>query len=71
MLNAVEDRARERGWLVVSETATAGFVSRMVRQLLPGLLREFDPATVRRRMTGLDFRVSMDPVRFQESKRFV
>ncbi len=53
MLNAVEDRARERGWLVVSETATAGFVSRMIRQQLPSLLRELDPDAVRRRMTGV------------------
>jgi hypothetical protein len=53
MLNAVEDRAREQGWLVVNETATAGFVSRMMTQQLPRLLRELDPDSVRRRMTGL------------------
>lgn len=53
MLNAVEDRARERGWLVVSETATPGFVARITAQHLPRLLREFDPAAVRRRLTGL------------------
>jgi hypothetical protein len=53
MLNAVEDRAREQGWLVVSETATAGFVFRMTQQHLPRLLRDFDPDAVRRRMTGV------------------
>ncbi|MGH2865987.1 MAG: ATP-binding protein [Solirubrobacteraceae bacterium] len=53
MLNAVEDRAREQGWLVVSETATAGFVSRMTQQHLPRLLRDFDPDSVRRRMSGV------------------
>ncbi len=53
MLNAVEDRARERGWLVVSETATPGFVSRMTQQHLPRLLRDFDPDAVRRRMSGV------------------
>ena len=36
MLNAVEDRAREHGWLIVSETATPGFVSRMTRSTSHG-----------------------------------
>lgn len=53
MLNAVEDRAKERGWLVVSETATQGFVTRMTQEHLPVLLREFDPVAVRRRISGL------------------
>lgn len=53
MLNAVEDRARERGWLVVSETATPGFVARITQQQVPRLLRDFDPEAVRRRMTGV------------------
>jgi hypothetical protein len=53
MLNAVEDRARQRGWLVISETATAGFVGRIVEQHLPRLLRDFDPDAVRRRLTGV------------------
>lgn len=53
MLNAIEDRAKERGWLVVSETASAGFVDRIAQQQLPRLLRQFDPAAVRRRLTGV------------------
>ncbi len=53
MLNAVEDRARERGWLIVSETATPGFVSRMTQQHLPRLLRDYDTNAVRRRMSGV------------------
>lgn len=53
LLNAVEDLAMQSGWLVVSETATAGFVSRIVGQHLPRLLREFDPEAVRRRLTSL------------------
>ena len=43
VLNAVEDIAREQGWLVVSETATPGFVQRLVEQHLPNLLRDHDP----------------------------
>lgn len=53
MLNAVEDRARELGWLVVSETASPGFVDRIARQELPRLLESFDPKAVRRRLTGI------------------
>lgn len=53
MLNAVEDRAKEFGWLVISETATPGFVERITHQHLPRLLRDFDPEAVRRRITGV------------------
>ena len=53
VLNAVEDRARERGWLVISETASPGFVGRITRQHLPPLLREFDPGAVRQRLSGV------------------
>ena len=52
MLNAVEDVAKELGWLVISETATPGFVERLAKQHLPRLLRDFDPDAVRRRLTG-------------------
>ena len=53
LLNAVEDRARARGWLVISETATAGFVSRLTGQHLPRLLRDFDPTTFRARLSSV------------------
>ncbi|HEV2362254.1 MAG TPA: ATP-binding protein [Acidimicrobiales bacterium] len=53
MLNAVEDRARELGWVVVNETASPGFVGRIVREQLPQLLRSFDPKAVRRAVTGI------------------
>jgi hypothetical protein len=53
MLNAVEARAREHGWVIISDTASPGFVDRIVRQHLPGLLREHDPKAVRRRLTGI------------------
>jgi hypothetical protein len=54
MLNAIEDRARERDWLIISETATAGFTDRITQQHLPRLLRTFDPDALRRRLTGLN-----------------
>ena len=43
MLNAVEDRARSLGWVVISETASPGFVERIVRQWL-GPLLDYDVA---------------------------
>src|SRR3984957_7077779 len=53
MLNAVEDRARQRGWLIVSETVTPSIASRVSQQNLPRLLRAFDPKAVQRRMRGV------------------
>jgi len=53
MLNAVEDRAKAMGWVVVSETASPGFVGRLAGQHLPRLLDTFDPKAVRRRLSGL------------------
>ena len=69
MLNAVEDRARERGWLVISETATPGFVERMTRQHLPRILRDFDPAAVQRRMKGLTAPLSIGRVDWDTVER--
>ncbi len=53
MLNEIEDRAKERGWVVVSETASPGFIERITRQQLPRLLRTFDPNAVRQRLKGI------------------
>src|ERR1019366_1135031 len=53
LLNAIEDRTRAKGWLVVTETASPGFVERIARQYLPRLLRDFDPDAVQRRLSGL------------------
>lgn len=52
MLNAVQDRARAHGWLVIEETATTGFVKRIVEQHLPTLLAERDPKAKKRRFEG-------------------
>lgn len=65
LLNAVEDQARERGWLVISETATAGFVDRLTRQHLPRLLRDFDPAAVRSRLSSLSLPMGLGGVSWE------
>jgi len=54
LLNAVENGAKSRGWLVISETASPGFLHRITAQHLPRLLRDFDPETVKRRLSGLN-----------------
>lgn len=54
MLNEVEDLARQQGWRVISETATPGFVSRLVSEHLPSLLREIDPDGTKSKLTGIN-----------------
>jgi hypothetical protein len=53
MLNAVQDEARSRGWLVIAETATPGLLQRITGEHLPQLLTEQDPKATRRRLTGI------------------
>ncbi len=65
MLNAVEDRARARGWLVISETASPGFITRITTQHLPRLLRDFDPQAVQRRLTGLSAPMSIGSISWE------
>jgi len=48
LLNAVEDRARERGWIVVSETATPGFTDRIARDHLARAIHRVDPPPTHR-----------------------
>src|ERR1700712_3710496 len=71
MLNAVEDRARQQGWLVVSETAPPGFIDRITQQHLPKLLRDFDPEAVQRRMKGYTAPVSIGRVDWDTVERHV
>ncbi|KAB1655326.1 ATP-binding protein [Pseudoclavibacter chungangensis] len=53
MLNALEDVARQAGWLVVAETATRGLADRIERDALPRLLAEHDPEAEHRRVAGV------------------
>lgn len=53
MLNEAEDLARQRGWLVVSETANPGFVERLVSEHLPALLRDVDPDATSSTLSGI------------------
>ena len=53
LLNAAEEQARSRGWLVISETATPGFIERLAGDHLPRALASIDPETVKRRLTSI------------------
>ena len=53
LLNAVQDEARSRGWLVITETATPGLLKRLTGEHLPQLLAEQDPKATRRRLSGV------------------
>lgn len=58
LLNAVEEEARARGWLVISATARTGVAQEITAVQLPALLSEHSPDAVIRRSTGLDATVA-------------
>lgn len=51
LLNALEDIARERGWIVIAETATPGFMDRITNSHLQRAIDEIDPPK-ERHITG-------------------
>lgn len=53
LLNAVEDVARRRGWIVISETAAGDLVERLETDHLPTILADIAP-TSSTRLTGID-----------------
>lgn len=53
LLNAAEEHARSRGWLVISETATPGFIERLASDHLPRALASIDPQAVKRRLASI------------------
>ncbi len=57
MLNAVEDAARQQGWIVISETATAGLVERLTRDALPAARRVMEGDGPTRRVSGVSLPV--------------
>jgi len=71
MLNAVEDIAREQGWIVISETASPGFAARISLDQLPSLLRDFDPKAVSRHLRGLTAPLSAGAVQWDTIERHV
>ncbi len=52
LLNEVRSLARERGWVVIAETATPGLLGRLTTEALPRALLEVDPSAKGWRVTG-------------------
>jgi len=59
MLNAAEDQARRRGWVVISETATDGLVQRLVGEGLPEVAHQLQLPAGERRISGVTLPMSM------------
>jgi hypothetical protein len=53
VLNEIRALAQERGWIVVSETATPGLLERLTIEAFPRALRTADPSATSWRPTGL------------------
>lgn len=64
MLNEAEDQARQRGWVVVSETASAGLVDRLVNEGLPEVARQLELPTQERHLAGPTLPMSMGGLEF-------
>lgn len=62
MLNEAEAQARERGWVVASETANRGLITRLVTEGLPHIARQLDFPTLERRITGVTLPASLGGV---------
>jgi len=68
MLNEVEAAARERGWVVVTETAVPGLVGRLVRHRLPEVAEQLQLASSgdgRRRLTAVTLPLHLGGVTWQ------
>ncbi|MGN6325374.1 ATP-binding protein [Pseudolysinimonas sp.] len=52
LLSVLQDAARNRGWLVISDDASAGLMDRVMETAIPSLLQQLDQGT-RARLTGL------------------
>lgn len=62
MLNEAEAQAKERGWVVLSETATRGLVARMVSEGLPLVARQLDFPPLERRISGVNLPLNLGGV---------
>ena len=65
MLNEAEAQARERSWLVVSETATRGLLDRLTTDALPELAAQLQQGpTRRRRVSGVTLPANLGGIEF-------
>ncbi|QGU02306.1 hypothetical protein CKALI_07220 [Corynebacterium kalinowskii] len=69
LLNELEDAARGEGWHILSETALPGLVGRLAEEQLPELLKELDPNSVTRKITGLNAPAGLGGIRSEVEKK--
>ena len=69
MLNEAEAQARERGWVVVSETASSGLVERLVTEGLPHVARLLEFPDLERRVSGVSLPMNLGSVDLEVSPR--
>lgn len=69
LLNAIEGEARARGWLVISETATPGFIARLSDDHLPRLLADRDPKSVRHHLTSFGLPANLGRLEWERVER--
>lgn len=71
MLNAIQESAKARGWIVVSETLTRGLVERLTQSRLPEVLRAMDPDAVGKRLTGVAAPLQMGGVEWATVEKHI
>ncbi|MEJ7773220.1 MAG: hypothetical protein WKF72_00300 [Nocardioidaceae bacterium] len=64
-----EAQARERGWVVVSETASSGLVERLVAEGLPGVARLLGLPDVERRVSGVSLPTNLGSMDLEVSPK--
>jgi AAA ATPase domain len=69
MLNEAEAQARERGWVVVSETASSGLVERLVAEGLPHVAHLLEFPDLERRITGIALPLNLGSVEMHVSPK--
>ncbi|MGP6173312.1 ATP-binding protein [Corynebacterium sp. A21] len=70
LLNALEDEAKSRGWISISETALSGLVDRFTTDHLPRLLSEHDQhGNTERRFSGFTAPGGLGGLRFETGPR--
>lgn len=71
MLNEVEEITRQQGWRVISETATAGLVRRLVEEHLPALLSEIDSDGAQTKLNGVTAPMGLGGASWERSEEHV
>lgn len=70
MLNEVEDLARRRGWITMSESGHAGLVDRLLADHLGPALRSLDPEATTTTLTGLGGPLELGSIQWATDQQY-